>query len=467
MRIVELVDMAKQYLILGGVGAMLLCMVLLFGYFIIYKKLCHGEKRITKRMVIGCGILFCYLVVVAGATLLRGSYNAGSFCPYLFQSYRSAWNNFSVVEWQNIILNILMFVPLGFLLPCIFKKMRSFVKVTLTGLGMTLFIESMQFWGQQGIFELDDILDNTLGAMIGYGIYVLLCYVTQCIAKKERTELKKVLLLQLPLLIVVCTFTIIFVRYETQEFGNLIDYSYRVNLSDASVEVKAELSEENATSWVYSSIVGTKEEVREVAQDYFTSVGAEIDDEKTIYYSETVVYYSKDNRYSVWVDYNGLTSSFTDFDDMESEGSTGLTREEVEEKLNVFSISHLELAEFSEQQNGTYRFETELAKTGDVFVDGWLNCTIGGNGQVQRIDNHLIVYEQVKEVELISTEEACQKIQDGKFEYYYTLEPIKSLVIEKFSLGYSRDTKGFYQPVYCVDAKINGKEWGIRIPARR
>lgn len=465
MRIEEIISMAKEYFLLGLIGAVALIVVMTAGYFI-YKKCFHGEKDIEKRKLLGGAVLFCYLVVVAGVTLLRGGYANESFCPYLFQSYRNAWNSWSVVEWRNIILNILMFVPMGFLVPFVFPKMRSFLKMSLTGLGMTLLIEGIQLFAKQGIFEVDDILDNTLGAMIGYGIYVLLRYMAESRAKKERTKLYKVLGAQVPLVVVVSVFSGIFITYGRQEFGNLIDYTYQVDLSKVSVELKTDLSEDIEISTVYHSKVGTKEDARAVAEKIFSIVGAAIDEERTIYYSESVFYYSQDGRYSVYVDYNSLSTSFTDFELLESEGAVGLTREDVENALGSFGVPYLELAEFSEQESGRYRFEIQLTKAEDVFVDGWLSCSMVENGQVYEFTNQLIAYEPLREVEIISEREAYQRILDGKFMYYYTLDPIESLVIEDVSLEYCRDTKGYFQPVYYFDAMLNGEEWGIMIPAR-
>lgn len=466
MRIEELISMAKEYFVLGIIGAVALTVVLAGGY-LVYKKCFHGEKRIEKRKLVGYAISFCYLVVVVGATLLRGNYYKYSFCPYLFQSYRSAWNTASEVEWRNIILNILMFVPIGFLVPVVFPKMQSFWKVSLTGLGMTILIEGIQLIAKRGIFEADDLLDNTLGAMIGYGMYVLLRYLAECIAKRERTSLHKVLVSQIPTILVVSAFCIMFVRYDRQEFGNLADYTYRTDLSNVSVEQKTQFREEANSAWVYRSAMGTKEETRAIVESYFSPFGAEIDEERTIYDSETAVYYSKDNKYSVWVDYGSLNTSFSNFELFELEGAVGLTREEVEDALDSFSIPYLELAEFCEQENGNYRFETTLAKTENAFVDGWLTCSIAENGQVMNLNNQFVVYEPLRQVELISEQDAYERILDGKFMYYYMLDPIESLVIEKVSLTYSRDTKGYFQPVYYFDAKLNGEEWGIMIPARK
>lgn len=69
--------------------------------------------------------------------------------------------------------NIVMFIPLGFLLPYIWENYRSPVKVTLTGFLLSLSIEFAQL-ATNRISDIDDLLMNTLGALSGYGLWVLL-----------------------------------------------------------------------------------------------------------------------------------------------------------------------------------------------------------------------------------------------------------------------------------------------------
>lgn len=66
--------------------------------------------------------------------------------------------------WQ-ILLNILLFVPLGILLAL--NRGRSARATVLTGLGVSLSIELCQLVFQLGLFEWDDILHNGAGCVLG------------------------------------------------------------------------------------------------------------------------------------------------------------------------------------------------------------------------------------------------------------------------------------------------------------
>ena len=67
---------------------------------------------------------------------------------------------------QNI-NNILFFVPFGLLLP-----LKKWWKVLLTALCFSAAIEAAQYVFALGLCELDDVISNTFGAMIGYWIWI-------------------------------------------------------------------------------------------------------------------------------------------------------------------------------------------------------------------------------------------------------------------------------------------------------
>ncbi|MBD5551227.1 MAG: VanZ family protein [Lachnospiraceae bacterium] len=70
---------------------------------------------------------------------------------------------------RNTILNILLFIPLGFLLPAIWKKYRSLKIAALAGLSLSLFIEILQIFTFR-LTDVDDLITNTAGCVAGYYI---------------------------------------------------------------------------------------------------------------------------------------------------------------------------------------------------------------------------------------------------------------------------------------------------------
>jgi glycopeptide antibiotics resistance protein len=72
----------------------------------------------------------------------------------------------------NIVGNVLLFMPVGFLVPLICNRYNSFLKVTLFGFLISLFVECWQLFLFRGSDVVDLVL-NTLGTMLGYFIYCL------------------------------------------------------------------------------------------------------------------------------------------------------------------------------------------------------------------------------------------------------------------------------------------------------
>ncbi len=64
----------------------------------------------------------------------------------------------------------------------------------MCGFGFALFIEVVQLITGRGVFETDDIINNTIGAMIGYGLFSVarLIFVAVCSRKKVQDNTNEV-----------------------------------------------------------------------------------------------------------------------------------------------------------------------------------------------------------------------------------------------------------------------------------
>lgn len=84
---------------------------------------------------------------------------------------------------QNI-LNIIMFMPFGFLVPLIWKQSRKLSGTVLLGFEFSLLIEFLQLFNRRAT-DIDDLLMNTLGALLGF----LLWKIYQLLVKKMPKEI--------------------------------------------------------------------------------------------------------------------------------------------------------------------------------------------------------------------------------------------------------------------------------------
>ena len=71
----------------------------------------------------------------------------------------------------NIIGNISMFIPTGVIMPILYKRLDCFWKVLLAGAGLSFVIEVIQLLFPGSVTDIDDLILNTLGVAVGYGIY--------------------------------------------------------------------------------------------------------------------------------------------------------------------------------------------------------------------------------------------------------------------------------------------------------
>ncbi len=91
-----------------------------------------------------------------------------------FWKYREQLGLFAL--FTNIFGNVLGFIPYGFILPVVFNGLRNGFLITMSGLGLSLCIETIQLGTRVGCFDVDDLILNTLGAFLGYLAFAICNY---------------------------------------------------------------------------------------------------------------------------------------------------------------------------------------------------------------------------------------------------------------------------------------------------
>lgn len=99
--------------------------------------------------------------------LFSGRVEWRAFAYYLTLVRRANWRYFTYLFAGNLI----WFAPAGFLVRLKGGKLRQ---AALAGFGLSLLVESLQFLLGSGVTELDDLILNTLGALLGYAAGCLL-----------------------------------------------------------------------------------------------------------------------------------------------------------------------------------------------------------------------------------------------------------------------------------------------------
>jgi glycopeptide antibiotics resistance protein len=75
---------------------------------------------------------------------------------------------------KQILGNFVMLLPLGVYLPLLYKKISGFIPVLLVSLMVSILIESLQLATSFRSVDIDDVLLNTTGAVIGFMLYKII-----------------------------------------------------------------------------------------------------------------------------------------------------------------------------------------------------------------------------------------------------------------------------------------------------
>ena len=76
--------------------------------------------------------------------------------------------------WWNVVGNVCVFVPFGTFVPALFAKYQKLFSVLLLTLELSFVVEVIQLVTKIGSFDVDDLLLNTIGGIVGYFLFKIL-----------------------------------------------------------------------------------------------------------------------------------------------------------------------------------------------------------------------------------------------------------------------------------------------------
>ena len=454
MRLEEIILMLQRNFVLALSATIIICLGFFIVYRFIYLKKFAGDKRLKGKQVFISLLFILYIVSVCALTLLnRGANYEGSVNLALFSSYREAWYDFSVRDWQYIYFNIAMFVPLGFFLPLLSKRFWGIGWTLLAAILFTGFIEAVQYITGVGIFEVDDLFNNILGALIGFGLVKVFIV--------KRWVLRA--LSFLPLLLVVGLSLGMVAYYEQKEFGNLsIVPANKIQMEDVEVTTKLTFNDERPTATVYKAPTLSKEEAQQYAYEIFRNLKVDTSSIEIIDYQNEANYrYHGEPSYFIWLYYLDGAYEITDFSSFDVE-LTDTDEQTLKLTLQEMGIDVPKVAQFKKMDVGRYEWEINQLETDDRLIDGTLKVAYYQDKTIKSVENKIISYEKVREVKLKSEQQAYNELLDGKFKAYHT--DIQKMQIQQVKQMYELDSKGFYQPIYVFSGTIDGEDAVISIP---
>lgn len=166
-RIVMYLVQARYYLESSLAISMGIFLVALLLMWIISRYGLKRKMKISIKNMIITYLLLLYIIVILKVTGILGmTFKIQWFLEAI--KYCEISVPFVGSSILMVTLNLLLFVPLGFLIPAVFKKINfNYKKVSLSGCVFSCSIEFLQLFAGR-FFEIDDIIANTLGTLIGY-----------------------------------------------------------------------------------------------------------------------------------------------------------------------------------------------------------------------------------------------------------------------------------------------------------
>ena len=134
---------------------------LLCGYVLLVLLITIGLRTYDDESMVNLNPFKSYSLVIG--TLIEGIREHA-----IIQRFR--WVSAAL---EGYVLNAVLFIPLGYLIPQVIAGARHWWKVLLVGFVLSLFIETIQLITRFGWFDLTDVIHNTLGSWIGYGLFKL------------------------------------------------------------------------------------------------------------------------------------------------------------------------------------------------------------------------------------------------------------------------------------------------------
>lgn len=432
-----------------AVPAALACAALLVGAYLLCKR--RGEsfpwaRAVALVLLVGWAAVTVYATVFRSEPMLAAQWNLS-----LFRAWREAWNRFTLQIWLNVLLNIALFVPLGLLLPLLGKVFRRWYAAFAAGFCVSLAIELTQLVTRRGMCDVDDLFTNTLGAMVGWSLTMLVLALR---ARKNRWWRYTAVPLALAL-----TLGGIAAAYALQPYGNLREASVATaNLKNVEWTINFTLSDAPTTAQVYRAQTLDKSAAEQYAADFAARLGIEFPD--TYYYDDLVIFANHSSGDFLHLTLHDGTWDYTLGDTVVpifNGGAGEVSEANLRAALASLGLSVPANAVFSfERTDGTYRyaqFTAVFLPTDGGFLNGTLVCALresGGKTTLERIENGIVSLEAVHEETILSPAEAVARLRGGKsFEgASLAASGAKEIIVCDCTLDYLSDTKGFYQPAY-------------------
>ena len=160
-----------------------------------HKTVCMKKEK--KHRVAALLLFGAYLLILVYFLFFSESYGRTEISEVVrynlvpfreIRRYLIHYRELGSLTWINIGGNILAFVPFGFFLPILNEQVRHILITTAATVLLSLGVELVQLTLRVGAFDIDDVILNGLGGVLGYLFYLLLDH----LKKKRNGKIQKI-----------------------------------------------------------------------------------------------------------------------------------------------------------------------------------------------------------------------------------------------------------------------------------
>lgn len=128
-----------------------------------------------KSKKVTLGLLIFYMMALVWIVLFKFQFSLGQLDHFRSVNLIPFTGSVIVngrIDFNEIIQNVMAFVPFGILISSLWKEKTVIMKIAPV-LGVSLIFEILQFVFAIGASDITDLIMNTLGGIIGIGVYSL------------------------------------------------------------------------------------------------------------------------------------------------------------------------------------------------------------------------------------------------------------------------------------------------------
>ena len=278
-----------------------------------------NNKRENKFLRICCHIIFIIYFVLLIKIILFKYRGLISTFNSLFAGELSGFHSFNIIPFRsileftklmfsgyfsrgfnNIIGNIFVFAPFGYFIPLLYKKCQNIRTVISAGFFVSLVFEICQYFLYLGSFDIDDIILNLLGVILGFLFYKLVSKITY--EKQTERYVVSVILSIIGFIaagyLAADYFGIMFgIRSHKSQVNNDNDLPGNLQIAESSDNAYDDEFDMwgDITSFDDSSVTINKTDVKDLEDGIsVATINIENPDLKTVYITETTKYTQKD-----------------------------------------------------------------------------------------------------------------------------------------------------------------------------